>query len=222
MIKQLYHHPFIERLLHTQVYCLKEALKDCETVLDLGCGPDSPLQHCKNINHSVGVEPFAPYLERSKDNHIHTEYLDKKIQDLEFPENSFDTVIMIEVLEHLTTEDGFKVLRNAERWARKKVVLTTPNGFVNQNEVDANPLQKHLSGWDYKEMTNLGYRCQGLAGLKFLRQEKDEATMDDDLTVSIRFKPKFFWFIIATLSQLITYYLPQQAFELFCVKEKSW
>lgn len=219
MIKKLYHHPLIEKLLHTQVYCLKEALKNCETVLDLGCGPDSPLQHCRIITYSVGVEPFKPYLDRSQAKGLHSEYRQSKIQDLDFPEKSFDAVILIEVLEHMTNQDGAEVLKKAEKWAKKKVILTTPNGFVNQNEVDANPLQKHLSGWTVADLTRLGFHCHGLAGLKVLRQEKDEDTMDDNLMVSIRFQPKLFWFTIATLSQIITFYLPHVAFELFAEKK---
>lgn len=219
IINKLHNSIFFSKIFHTLNYCLKTELKDCETVLDLGCGPNSPLQHCKNIKYSVGVEGFEPYLEKSKSKKIHTEYISSNIMELEFPDNSFDAVIMIEVLEHLSEDIGYEIIRKMEKWARKKIIISSPNGFINQKEIDNNPLQKHLSGWDYKKMEKLGFKPFGLAGLKFLRQEVQNNTMGDDLTTSIKFKPKFFWFAIATLSQLATYYFPKNAFELFSVKK---
>ncbi len=221
IIKKLYHHPIISQIIHTSVYCLKRELKDCQSVLNLGCGPASPLQHCRNVTYSVGVEAFKPYLMRSKKKKIHTKYMNRKIEELDFPAKSFDAVIMIEVLEHLPEDVGYMILKKAEKWAKKKVIVSSPNGFVNQKELDDNPLQKHLSGWDYDKMTKLGFKSQGLAGLKFLRREVENETMGSDLLTSIRFRPKFFWFTVATFSQTFTYYFPKLAFELFSVKFKK-
>jgi len=156
------------KIFHTLDYCLQKELCDCESVLDLGCGPSSPLQHCKNVKYSVGVEAFGPYLEESKKKKIHSKYLDKKIEELDFLENSFDAVIMIEVLEHLPEKTGLEILRKVEKLARKKVIISTPNGFIAQKAVDNNPMQKHLSWLDCKKMKSLGFKCHGLAGLKFL------------------------------------------------------
>jgi len=221
VINNLHKSKILGRVFHTLDYCLQKELQDCETVLDLGCGPSSPIQYCKNIKYSLGVEAFAPYLEESKKKEIHSKYSDKKIEELDFPENSFDAVIMIEVLEHLPENLGLEILKKAEKWAKKKLIVSSPNGFINQKEVDNNPLQKHLSGWNYKKMKELGFKSYGLAGLKFLRKEVENETMGDDLTTSIRFRPKFFWFILATLSQIFTYYFPYIAFELFSVKNKK-
>ena len=101
LVSSIYHNKLFETIFPTHVYVLKQELKDCESVLDLGCGPDSPLQYCSNVQHSVGVEAFQPYLEESKKKQIHSEYVSKKIRDLDFEENSFDAVIMLEVIEHL-------------------------------------------------------------------------------------------------------------------------
>ena len=152
---------------------------------------------------------------------IHSEYVSKNIRDLDFEENSFDAVIMLEVIEHLKEKEGLEVLKKLEKWARKKVIISTPNGFFPQKVVDNNPMQVHLSGWDIPKIKSLGFnRFKGLAGLKYLRAEIDHDTMGDDLFISIKYKPKFFWFIIATLSQILTYRLPNLAFGLICVKMK--
>ncbi len=222
IINKFHSSKFLGKIFHTLDYCLQRELKDCETVLDLGCGPSSPLQHCSWIKYSVGVEIFKPYLEQSKKARIHSEYLNKNIEDLNFKDNSFDAVIMIDVLEHLDKKTGLEILKKAERWAKRKVIINTPNGFIGQPAIDKNPYQKHRSGWTHQEMMRLGFKCHGLAGLKFLRKDKEEgADMGDNLTVSIRFKPRFFWFIIATFSQIFTYYFPRLAFELFCKKSNQ-
>ena len=192
LIDKLYHSRFFSRVFHTVIYCLKQELKDCESVLDLGCGPSSPLQYCENIKNSVGVETFRPYLEESKKRKIHSEYIEKRVEEIDFSEKCFDAVIMIEVLEHLSEEKGYEILKKAEKWAKKKVILSTPNGFLPQKALDGNPFQKHLSGWSKETMEELGFRCRGLAGFKFLRQEAPLEGAGDDFTASIRLRPKFF------------------------------
>lgn len=221
-ISKIYHNLIVERLFKTSLYLLKRELRDCDSVLDLGCGPDSPIQYCSNVKYSVGVEAFEPYLKKAREKGIHNEYVFNKIENLDFEDNSFDAVILIEVLEHLTKDEGKKILSKAKKWAAKKVVVTTPNGFIEQAPVDKNPLQKHLSGWSAEEFKERGFKVYGLAGLKMLRRAKEEDdSMDDNLLVSIKYKPKAFWFLVATFSQVFTYFVPEHAFELFCVFSKN-
>jgi SAM-dependent methyltransferase len=221
LIDKIYHNHFFAWLFPTTVFCLRKNLKDCESVLDLGCGPSSPLQYCRNVKYSIGVEAFRTSLEESKEKKIHTEYLEKKVEDVDFPEKYFDAVILIEVLEHLPEDAGYAMLEKAEKWAKKKVIVSTPNGFLPQNSYDDNPLQKHLSGWEIDMMEKLGFRCRGLSGFKFVRFNTplEAGRYQDDFMASIRLRPRFFWFIVATLSQMYTYRFPKQAFEIFCVKK---
>ena len=221
LIDKIYHSPFFSSIFPTTVFCLQKNLKDCESVLDLGCGPSSPIQYCQNIKRSIGVETFKPSLEQSKRRNIHTEYLEKKVEEVDFPENSFDAVILIEVIEHLPEDIGYAMLKKAEKWARKYVIVSTPNGFLPQKEYGENPFQNHLSGWDIKTMKKLGFRCFGLSGFKFIRHNTpiEINQSQDDFMASIRLRPRFFWFIMATLSQIYTYSFPLHSFEIFCVKK---
>lgn len=219
LIKRLYHHPLLSSLMHTLVHELQRELRDCGSVIDLGCGPNSPLQYCSSITYSIGVEAFQPYLEQSKAKKIHTEYRNTRLEYLDFPDKCVDAVIMIDVLEHLPEELGHEVLAKAQRWARKKIIISSPNGFVEQSALDGNELQKHLSGWSYSCMRSMGYDCKGMAGPKCLRREVEGETMGDDLMVSIRYRPRVFWFLIATILQPIVYYCPRVAFSLFSVRK---
>jgi len=187
---------------------LKKELRKCKSVLDLGCGYNSPIQYCK-IPFSVGVELFEPYLEESKRKGIHNQYLKADIREIEFKPKSFDAVLAIEVLEHLQKEEGLDLIKKMEKWAKKKIVITTPNGYLWQADADDNPLQKHQSGWSAKELEELGFKVLGFNGWKKFR----------GYAASIKYKPKLFWTIISDLTQKITYYYPEWAFQLFAVKE---
>lgn len=218
-INRLHRSPGLGRFFHTVTACLAEELADCESVLDLGCGPNSPLQYCPRVPYSVGVDAFPPYVEASRRRRIHTEYRLAPIESVAFPPKSFDAVMLIEVLEHLPTALGHTILERAEQWARKKVVVTTPNGFLPQHALDENPYQAHRSGWDLPTLRSRGYTCRGLAGLKYLRTPARHDTMEVDLLGSIRFRPSQLWFAVAAASQLLTHRtFPQYAFELFGVK----
>lgn len=219
IIYKIYHNRFFAWLFPTTIFCLRKNLKDCESVLDLGCGPSSPLQYCENVKYSVGVEAFGPYFEESKKRKIHSEYIQKRVEDVDFPEKNFDAVIMIELIEHLPKQAGFEMLEKAGKWAKKRVIVSTPNGFLPQREKDNNLLQKHLSGWDLDEIRKLNFKCYGLSGFKSLRQEAPEEIEENDFMASIKKEPRFFWFIVATLSQALTYHFPKYAFEIFCVKK---
>ena len=199
---------------------LAKSLRDCDSVLDLGCGPKSPVRNITWMSRRVGVEAFHPYVETARLNQTHDEIWDTSILGLDIEENSFDAVTLIDVIEHMTREDAQKTITLAKFIARKKVVINSPNGFIAQEALDGNELQKHLSGWVLPDMKALNFEVRGLAGLKVLRREVDNGSMGDDLLTTIRFRPRFLWFIVSTLSQPMTYLIPRFAFSLFSVYRK--
>jgi SAM-dependent methyltransferase len=219
ILHYLYNSVFISKIFHTLRNDLLVELRGCKTVLDLGCGPSSPLQFCDHIEYSIGVEGFEPYLERSKQLSIHNKYISGNLEDLEFEDNSFDTVIMLEVIEHLDDASALMLLKKAEKWAKVKVIVSSPNGFVPQKAIDGNALQEHKSGWSYERMKGLGFRCRGMAGIKYLRIETQDDSMDGNLLSSIRYRPRVFWFLLAAISQVVTYRIPSIAFSLLSVKD---
>ena len=187
---------------------LRRDLAGCESVLDLGCGYGSPLHHCA-VPFSVGVELFEPYLQESRKKAIHSQYIKADIRKLELKARSFDAVIAVDVLEHLTKQEGAELLDRMEEWARKKVIVFTPNGFLHQGCCDGDPLQQHRSGWRVEELREAGYKVYGINGWKKLRGHR----------TSIKYRPAFLWARICDLTQKITYYHPALAFQLLAVKE---
>lgn len=224
LISKFYHQRHISKIFHTLPFCLQEELKDCQSVLDIGCGPLSPLQYCRNVKKSVGVEPYTPYFLQACKNKIHNKYLKREIRGLTYPVNSFDAVIMIEVIEHLPKKVGKEILLKAEKWARKKIIVTTPNGFFSMGEVDKNPWQTHKSGWIMADFTKLSFVCHGLAGAKFFYHSRNQVSemVDKDagnIFTNIRFSPKALFYLLNSFIQIITYFLPEVAFELLAVKK---
>lgn len=221
LISNLRNNNFLSRIFHTIEFCVKDELKDCKSVLDIGCGPSSIIQNFPNIKYSVGVEIFEPYLKASKKNKIHTEYIKGKIQDLEFDKKSFDAVIMIEVLEHMSKADGIKVMKTIEKWAKKKIIITTPNGYFPMGEVDKNSYQKHISGWTIEEFKKKGYVCNGVTGAKIMYTNENHVhSLDEGFGfTNMRFKPQSLSFVINAFLQIFVYYFPKYAFEIIAVKK---
>lgn len=187
---------------------LEKELRGCRSVLDLGCGCSSPLQYIK-VPYSVGVELFEPYLKESKKKGIHDEYILADIRKVEFKPKSFDCVLALEVLEHLPKEEGYKLLEKMEGVARKKIVITTPNSFIPQEEYDANIFQIHRSGWTVDDLKKLGFRITGMRGLKYMRKERGE----------LRGGPKALEMPLTALTHHVTSLYPKLAALLFAVKD---
>jgi len=198
---------FYKKLFPWYYDYLKKEVKGCESVLDLGCGRSSPIRYC-SVSYSVGVELFEPYLEESKKMKVHNEYILADIRKVEFEPKSFDCVLALDVLEHLTKKEGLSLIKKMENVAKKKIIIFTPNGFLHQDEYDGDKLQIHKSGWTVDEFKELGYEVKGINGWKPLRKEKAE----------FRFRPRIVNLLLSDLTQKITYYLPKLAFQLLAVK----
>lgn len=188
-----------------------EELKDCDTILDLGCGYNSPLQHIREDGkrHSLtGVEIFKPYLEESRKKQLHDFYIESDLMKLTLPPKSFDAIFCSEVIEHLSWFEGKELLERMDKWATRKIIITTPNGYLAQKGSD-NPYQEHKAGWSIKELRQYGFnKIRGMGGLKFLR----------DGNAEIRFKPMYFFAAMAMASQVLTDHIPFLAFQLLAIK----
>ncbi len=189
---------------------LKEWLADCDSVLDLGCGSDSPLKLVKNVRNKVCVEAFEPYILKSKKSGIHDKYIKSNIAEVDFPDRSFDAVIILDVLEHMEKEQALEMINKIKKWARKRVILSTPNGHMPQEEIHNNPLQKHICSFSVDELEKMGFKVYGFNGLKFLRKKVLE---DNRLSI--------FWKIFADITQIYIYFMhkPKLAFNLCAVLE---
>jgi SAM-dependent methyltransferase len=192
---------------------LEKSLEGCKTVLDLGCGGDSPFAAISKKFYSVGVDAFEPSLEAAKKLGIHNEHYLMNVMgiDKKFTNDSFDCVLSTDLIEHLEKSDGILLLEKMEKIASHKIVIFTPNGFLPQREYYNNPFQVHKSGWTPKEMRERGFKVIGFGGLKMLRTD----------LAQIRYKPYFFWKIITEFSEILVRNIPEMAFSILCIKTKE-
>jgi SAM-dependent methyltransferase len=192
---------------------MRKELTDCATCLDVGCGSNSFIQ-LLGFEYSVGVEFFAPALEEAKKAATHNDFCFADVTEIDkhFAENQFDCCVALDVIEHLAKEDGYKLIRDMERIARKKILLFTPNGFLPQGSLYDNNLQAHLSGWTAPEMQALGFKVIGMYGPGFMRGEQHQH----------KFKPAaFFGMLSALLHFTFTRRQPKYAAAIICVKDVS-
>ncbi len=190
---------------------LERAVGHSESVLDVGCGSSSPIMHFKNrVPFSVGVDGFEPSLSESRRQGIHDAYHQMNVLEIDnhFEPGSFDCVLALDVIEHLTKDDGFRLISRMEKVSRDRVIIFTPNGFQPQGEHSDNRLQRHLSGWGVEEMRGLGFDVIGINGFKPLLSEMARP----------RFRPRAFWLVFSRFTQYFVRNHPRYAFQILCKK----
>ena len=192
---------------------LDRILKDCRTVLDLGCGESSPVSFLPG-KFNVGVDFCKETINKASLKRTHNELILSRLEDLAglLRGRSFDSCVALDVIEHLEKEDALSLIKEMESAALKKVVIFTPNGFNDPYRYGNAGLEEHRSDWRVDDFAGLGYQVIGIYGHAFLRSQAH----------SLRFHPRFLWGII---SQLTHYFYtrnhPQSAAALLCFKDMS-
>lgn len=98
-----------------------------------------------------------------------------------FPDRSVDTAFALDVIEHLSREDGFALLAEMRRIARVQVVIFTPLGMYPQSyehgELDAWGMdgghwQTHRSGWTPDDLAGAGTGWEAVVSRDFHRWDQ--------------------------------------------------
>jgi ubiquinone/menaquinone biosynthesis C-methylase UbiE len=94
-----------------------------QSVLDLGCGYGAySLALAASGRRCVGCDVNLEYLGPARSSGLPVVAVDST---LPFPDRSFDTVLLFEVVEHVPPIE--RILKEAFRVARKNVLITVPN-----------------------------------------------------------------------------------------------
>jgi SAM-dependent methyltransferase len=146
---------------------------DCKTVLDVGCGEGGLMEAVSKGKgwEITGIDIHGPTIAKARKKKL---YKKLYISDLmKFPDElkkkKFDLVFSSQVVEHLKKKDALKLMKQCEKLATKRVMISTTVGFmefvpleeVHCGKHDDNPHQKHVSGWEPKEFRELGYTSRG-------------------------------------------------------------
>lgn len=218
--------PSPNEIFHRNLYCEVASVVETNNVtslLDLGCGDHSPVGPLKRAFgrrlRAVGVDIWRPSITKSRKLALHDRYIQSDILAFDAPEGSFDIVVLLDVIEHFARREGLILLQNIEKIFSQKAIVYTPHGYLWQAERDANPYQKHGSGWKVSDFVNRGYEVRGIGLRASLRTNRDARAGRGQYTSAKR-RPSAFFGLLALLGGSIVLDHPSLSQALFCVKNK--
>lgn len=100
------------------------ALKEGESVLDVGCGPGELSQLFGSAY--AGLDYSQRYVDYATKKYQEKKFFQGNVLDYSLPEKSYDVVLLASFIHHFSDEEVDFVLKNAARVARKRVVLLEP------------------------------------------------------------------------------------------------
>lgn len=137
---------------------VKENILPAKIVGDIGCGI-RPQEFIKPLYH-LCIDPHKQYLEHVSSNlkpevkysFVNADWA-RAVQI--FPEDSIETIFLLDVIEHLEKDVALKLLKETQKIVTKQIVVFTPLGFIEQNHetdkdawgLDGGKWQEHKSGW---------------------------------------------------------------------------
>lgn len=128
-----------------------------ETLLDLGCGDLWFTVNLPGVKRHVGIDIWPNAIEKALEKakgHL-VKCFEPYCMDLKEyvrlqPLDSFDCVVAIDVIEHLTEDEAAFLLTQMERVASKLIIVWTTLGYIEQgpfdNNGEPNPYQEHVWG----------------------------------------------------------------------------
>lgn len=190
---------------------LADSLADCESILELGCGSNSPILKIGAGPRTYAIDIWKPYVDMHNRKRDYYACEECDVFNFSFSPRMFDAVVICDVMEHLPREKAleFDLFGKMERCARKKVIIFAPNGFVENDEVDGDPYQAHVSAWEPEDYRKQGYTVRGATGVRWWLGKAG----------CIKYKPTIFWDYLNQLTQPFLYYMPELAWHSYARKE---
>lgn len=137
---------------------LRNLLPDGFRILDVGCG-DKNLLH--NITAKVTCKATTVDAWSSAKPDV---LLNLECDPLPFGDESYDVVLLMDVIEHLSMEAGKRLIRDAQRVAKSKVFIYTPRVFdenvapyLEVGFYNSNPFVLHKSHWPAAVLEEYGF-----------------------------------------------------------------
>ena len=143
---------------------VSKKIKQTDVVLDIWCWIN-PQSYINPVVH-ICAEPYEQYanhlLQKIWNKNKFFVVLKQKWDEVikTIPKNWVDTVITLDVIEHLEKDEWLALLKETIKLARKQVIIFTPYWFMPQEVpewmkdgwwLDGLEWQKHKSGWTEKD-----------------------------------------------------------------------
>lgn len=146
-------------------FTIRKELAVGDSVLSLCAGIATELRRLPGENKVVCVDIVPEYLAEINKRYPEYETVLSDVVEYAYkvPSKSFDIVSCIDGIEHLKKKDGLKLIKEMKRIAKKKILLFTPQGYIENRpehtwDIDGGDhYQLHISGWTIEELTGLGF-----------------------------------------------------------------
>ncbi len=200
----------------------RRAIDEAVSVLDVGCGTGDFMHQLMPKKKWIvtGIDIHAESLQQAKKLNIYAKLIkgdvSKILDNLIQEDKKFDVVFCSQVIEHLTKVQGEKMLKQFEKLAKKRIIVCTPNGYLEQpyeHELHRNHYQVHKSGWEISDFISRGYEVRGL-GLNIVWGERG---LGRSKNYFISILSQF----VSFASSPISYFFPSIASGLICIKVKQ-
>jgi SAM-dependent methyltransferase len=113
----------------------------------------------------VGCDGYQANVQMSRKNGCYSEVLQLVVPPLPFDDCCFDSVLLIEIIEHLEEDRAHLLIQEAKRVARHRVIISTPNYPSLRDGTTSitgwNPLDAHMSYISRSKLSDLGFRLFG-------------------------------------------------------------
>ncbi|MCL5070636.1 MAG: class I SAM-dependent methyltransferase [Actinobacteria bacterium] len=147
---------------------LRNSIGNPKTVLDLGCGEGTLMQFISDGKNwqITGIEIYKKAIDVARKRNAYYKLIQGDL--LKTIKNNlkskYDVVFFSQVIEHVTRSQGEKILDEIEKLAKKRIIVGTPRGFMEQPHefLDGNPHQVHKSGWSIEDFASRGYKVYGI------------------------------------------------------------
>jgi SAM-dependent methyltransferase len=105
----------------------------------------------------VGCDAFKPFLAKNKAYNPYDDLVLCEAHHLPFQEKCADIVLCFEMIEHMDKAAGYNFLANLDSLARERLVLSTPNGYMEQHDTGDLEFEEHKSFWLSKDFEQAGF-----------------------------------------------------------------
>lgn len=201
------------------MWLLRHNIGEAKTILDLGCEDGSLLELLSQGKkwRVTGVDIYKKNTKLAAQKKIFVKVITgdvvKVSKKLIRQKQKFDVVFCSQVIEHIKRKEGEQLLSLVDHLARKRIVMGTPRGFMEQPEVflGDNPHMVHKSGWTEEDFKIRGYKIYGV-GFGPIWSETGMGRNYGPINL-------FFSNILSYIFSPLVYYLPFFAAGILCIKK---